>query len=525
VTVLTRRVLSMATGTLASRATGLLRVLVLAWVLGFSPLADAYNLANTVPNMLYDLVLGGVASATFIPVFVEYLAREGERKAWRSISAIVTLAIGVLAVATVVTWFAAPAIVHGFTVWHPHLDTTLPAQRAAAVGLLRWFAPQIFCYGLLSIAGALLNARHRFGAVAWAPIANNIVCIAVLILFHVSAAHPDAAGLHGGQLTLLGLGTTLGVVVQCLVLGPSLARARLGRLRLKWDVHDPAVRQVLRLGAWTTANVVANQVSLAVVLALAFGLGGSGSVSAYTYGWSFMQMPYAVVVVSVLNALTPALAADAALGRLRQLESDARRGLTHALFVILPATVGLVVLAQPLVQLLFHHRAGTHAAAGVALATLAAGLPGFTIYAVVIRVLQTMQHGRDTFVLYGVQNGLTVLFAWAWGRHTLGGIVGAVSLAYTLAAVLALVMLATRSVRLTPVFQDRDLWRVTGATLLGGVVMTVVVNVVEWSGTVGLLVRTVTAGVVGASVIYASTRTVWAAFLPARQNREKVEEF
>jgi putative peptidoglycan lipid II flippase len=79
----TSRVVSMASGTLASRLTGLFRVLVLAWVLGFTPIADSFNLANTVPNMLFDLVLGGVAGATFIPVFVERLALDGERRAWK----------------------------------------------------------------------------------------------------------------------------------------------------------------------------------------------------------------------------------------------------------------------------------------------------------------------------------------------------------------------------------------------------------------------------------------------------------
>src|SRR5271170_8036156 len=109
------RVVSMASGTMVSRLTGLFRVLVLAWVLGFTPLADSFNLANTVPNMLFDLVLGGLASATFIPVFVERLALDGERRAWRSISSVVTAALGLLVLACAVAWFAAPGIIDAFT--------------------------------------------------------------------------------------------------------------------------------------------------------------------------------------------------------------------------------------------------------------------------------------------------------------------------------------------------------------------------------------------------------------------------
>src|SRR6202167_5845016 len=122
------RVFSMASGTLVSRSTGLLRVLVLAWVLGFTPIADAFNLANTVPNMLFDLVLGGVLSATFIPVFVERLAIDGERRAWKSISSVVTGALIVLAAASALAWLLAPYIIDGFT----FLERTSTAHQSAA---------------------------------------------------------------------------------------------------------------------------------------------------------------------------------------------------------------------------------------------------------------------------------------------------------------------------------------------------------------------------------------------------------
>src|ERR1700691_1571940 len=128
------RVFSMASGTLVSRLTGLLRVLVLAWVLGFTPIADSFNLANTVPNMLFDLVLGGIAGATFIPVFVERLALDGERRAWKSISSVVTGALVVLAVASAIAWFCAPWIIDGFTAFRETKSTAslvvLAQQRA-----------------------------------------------------------------------------------------------------------------------------------------------------------------------------------------------------------------------------------------------------------------------------------------------------------------------------------------------------------------------------------------------------------
>ena len=150
------RVVSMASGTMVSRLTGLFRVLVLAWVIGFTHIADSFNLANTVPNMLFDLVLGGVAGATFIPVFVERLALDGERRAWKSISNVVTGAIIVLAGAALIAWFCAPWIIDGFTAFRDSKTTAslmvLAQQRAVATDLLRWFVPQIFIYGVIGDA-------------------------------------------------------------------------------------------------------------------------------------------------------------------------------------------------------------------------------------------------------------------------------------------------------------------------------------------------------------------------------------
>ncbi len=167
------RVLSMAGGTAASRLSGLLRVLVLAWVLGFTPLADAFNLANTIPNMLFDLVIGGVLSATFIPVVVERLALDGERRAWRSISTVVTAAVIVLVLASALAWVFAPLIIDGFTFLQHSSNSTqvraLHAQRRVATEFLRWFVPQIFFYGVIGIATALLNVRRKFAIGSWAP--------------------------------------------------------------------------------------------------------------------------------------------------------------------------------------------------------------------------------------------------------------------------------------------------------------------------------------------------------------------
>jgi putative peptidoglycan lipid II flippase len=473
------RVASMAAGTLVSRLTGLFRVLVLAWVLGFTPLADAFNLANTVPNMLFDVVLGGIATATFIPVFVERLALDGERRAWRSISSIVTGAVLLLLAATVVSWLCAPWIIDGFTFLQRSSSTTatvaarqaavVVAQRAVATQLLRWFVPQIFFYGVIGIATALLNVRHRFAVTTWVPIANNVVAIAVLVWFHLVDPTPVLAALSGSRdLLWLGLGTTAGVAVQFLCLVPSMAKSDLWRLTFKFDLKDPAVRTIGRLGSWTLGVVLANQVSLYVVLAYAFGIGGNGPVSAYTYGWSFMQMPYAVVVVSVLSSLTPQLAGFATGQDFAALTERLRFGLRQSLVIIVPCTAALIVLSQPLVAILLNHlNARHHLPVGTVLAVLAAGLPGFTVFQLCVRGLQAMQRAREVFALYVVENALTIALCVALGRHSLAGLTASVSLGYSATAIAALAVLAHHRVNITTgvwsVHVRRSLWASLGA--------------------------------------------------------------
>jgi putative peptidoglycan lipid II flippase len=334
------------------------------------------------------------------------------------------------------------------------------------------------------------------------PVANNVVCIAVLVWFHaVDPVTSPATSLTTTHLTLLGLGTTLGVVVQALLLAPSLARADLWRLSLRFNRRDPALRQIATLAGWSLSVVVANQISLFFVLAFAFGLGGDGPVSAYTYGWSFMQMPYAVVVVSVLNVLTPELAALASREEWEGFTERLARGLRQSLVIIVPLSFYLVVLAQPLVALLLHHGDGRiHLAAGGVLAVLAVGLPGFTIFAVCIRALQSMQRARDTFGLYLFQNAATVAGIFLFGRHRIEGLVGAIALAYTLAAAVALVVVRYRRASIAHVLVERAIMTSVVVSFATALLTAVVYNLYGWSEGLGLAARSIGASIVGATV-------------------------
>jgi len=508
----------MAVGTGLSRLTGVGRLFALAYVLGFHRLADAYNLANTTPNMLFDIILGGVLSATFIPVFVDRLTNRPEREAWRSISAVLSLSIVVLAVATVACWVAAPWIIDALTALdrsHGVTLATLGRERGVATSLLRWFVPQVFFYGTISLATALLNTRRRFAAPMWVPIANNVICIGVLLWFrHVVGSSPSLGGvqLHTSQVVLLGLGTTAGVGVQALLLFPSLGRAGLGHIHWRWEPRNEAVRTMARLGGWTFGFVVANQVALFVVLALA-GSVGPGSVSAYTYAYTFMQMPYAVVAVSVMSAVAPDLARAWSIHDRRAFKQRLQSGLRAELAIIVPAAVGMVVLARPAVALLLGHgttRLTSTAGTGPALALLALGLPGFCTFLFVVRVLQSMQRTRLAFWLYVIENGLNVVLALAL-VHALGvrGLAVSLSVAYSVAAVLGLLVLRSWLGRLAAPGAWQPLRGVLIATAVMGVAVLVVSNLSGSATGYGLLVRVVLSVVTGV-VVFVGTAGVLA---------------
>jgi putative peptidoglycan lipid II flippase len=491
-----------ALGTGVSRVTGLLRIVALAWALGQTHLADAYNLANITPNILYDIVLGGVLSATFIPVFMDHLSNREEAEAYESISAVLTLSAVVLLVSTVVALVLAPELITALTGLdtsaHTHEVHQILLERAAATTLLRWFVIQIAAYGFFALATALLSTRRRFVAVAWGPIVNNLVCIAVLVWFGLWTGR--AAGLlsvehHRGELVLLGLGTSLGVVFQFAALVPSLRAARLGRIRVRWNLHDAALRTVVRLSGWTFGFVVANQVAVFVVTLLAGTASGPDPVSSYTYAYAFLQMPYGIVAVTVMSVVTPDLAERWSTGRREAFLARLAGGLRAVLALIIPAAVGMLLLATPAVALLLGHGHSTPAGTsdtGGALAMFALGLPGFCTYLYVVRVLQSMQRTKVAFYLYLVENGINIVLAVAL-VHPLGvrGLALALSVAYTAGAVLGLALLRRWFGHLGTQGTWNPLRRVGLASVAMGVTVLVVSNLSGSTSQLVLLARVV----------------------------------
>ena len=255
----------MAAGTLLSRLTGFLRAGLLAAAIGVSLQAEVFNVANTIPNSLYILVAGGVFNTVLVPQLVRAIKNDadgGDAYANR----IITLGALVLAGVTAVLVLTAPLILRVVVDGSFFTDPALAPQRESLIDFARWCLPQIFFYGMFVLLGQILNARGRFGPMMWAPIANNLIAIAVIVTYLLAYAdEPPAGGYTATQEVMLGLGSTLGIIVQALILLPYL-RATGFSIRPRFDFAGTGLGHTLRLGMWTVGFVIVNQLAFYVMV-------------------------------------------------------------------------------------------------------------------------------------------------------------------------------------------------------------------------------------------------------------------
>jgi putative peptidoglycan lipid II flippase len=450
---LLRSSVAVGIGTGASRVTGLLRTIAIAVALGGAAVGDSYNLANNTPNVVYDLVLGGILAATLIPVVVDRF----EHDQHRSIDALATVVTLGLAALAIVGTALAPVIIRLYTIGKDPADAD--QLIAVAVPLLLMFMPQVFFYGLSTLWTALLNAKRSFAVPAFAPVLNNLIVIAMLVeVWRVT---------HDGDLTierlrhdtpllvLLGLGTTAGIAVMALVLWPAMRRADI-RLHWRLDWRDPAVSKVARLSVWTLGYVAANQVVFFVMTTLITSV-GVGRITAFSLAWQFFQLPYGLFTVSIMTTFTPELATHVTRGDLAGFRRRFSSGLRLGSLVMIPAAIAYLVLAAPAVTALLEHGAFQDAAGDLtasALRWLAVGLPGFAMFLFTMRGFFAFQDTRTPFFLNLIENALQVVLSFALVRpFGLQGVVAAFSISYTLGAGVAVVVLQRRCGS----FLDRDL--------------------------------------------------------------------
>ena len=410
----------MTVGTILSRATGLVRVSVLAWALGVSvsSLADTYNTANTAPNILYELVLGGILTSVFVPVFVQWRAEHGREDAWDVASRVLTMAAIALAAVAVLGIVLAP--------WLARLyfgDPT-PAQLDLGAYLIRWFMPQVVFYGIGAIAGGLLNAEGRFAAPMYAPVLNNVVVVLTVVAYAwLRGGSPaSVAEITGAQRALLGAGTTLGVVAMTVALWPSL-RAVGFRWRPRFGWRHPAVVRLLHLSAWVFLYVAANQIAYASIVRLNNSI-EQGALTAYQWAFLLFSLPHAIFAVSIITALLPAMARRWTDGDRAGLVELCSRGIRDTSVVIVPAAFGFAALAVPIARLVLEHGLTSAADAelvGRVLQAFAIGLPFFSVFQLLTRTFYATQDSRTPALAnvaaaaVNVGAALVFTFVFDWG--------------------------------------------------------------------------------------------------------------
>ncbi|GAA2637735.1 MULTISPECIES: murein biosynthesis integral membrane protein MurJ [Streptomyces] len=441
----------MAAGSVVSRATGFLRSAVVAAALGAAFLGDSYTVANTVPNIIYMLLIGGALNAVFVPELVR-AAKEHADGGSAYTDRLLTACIAALLALTAAAVLAAPLIVSVYTDYDG-------AQASTTVALARYCLPQILFYGLFTLLGQVLNARGRFGAMMWTPVLNNVVIIGVFGLF-LFVSHDGASGLSAAETRLLGLGTTVGIVVQALALVPSLRAARF-RWRPRFDWRGSGLGRPLRNAGWLVMLVLTNQIAYWVVTRLSTttgqhavdaGLAGGAGYIAYTNAYQLWIVPQGIITVSLVTALMPRMSAAATEGDLAAVRRDISYALRSSAALVVPAAALFAALAPWVMGSVFEYGRTDAADIEVMAGMLIAFAPGLIAYSaqyVLSRGFYALSDTRTPFflnlVIAGLNAGLSAAAYFLLSpRWAVTGMAAASSVAFLAGAAVTAHTLARR---------------------------------------------------------------------------------
>ncbi|MFB6581470.1 murein biosynthesis integral membrane protein MurJ [Streptomyces sp. NPDC056402] len=444
----------MAAGSIVSRATGFIRSAVVVAALGTGLLGDGYAVANTVPNIIYILLIGGALNAVFVPELVR-AAKEHADGGTAYTDRLLTACTVALVALTTVAVLAAPLFVSVYTDYDG-------AQASTTVALARYCLPQILFYGLFTLLGQALNARGRFGAMMWTPVLNNLVIIGVFGLFLVvsQGGQGGADGLTAAETRLLGLGTTLGIVIQALALVPSLRSARF-RWRPRFDWRGSGLGRPLRNAGWLVMLVLTNQIAYWVVTRLSTttgrhaveaGLAGGAGYTAYSNAYQLWIVPQGIITVSLVTALMPRMSAAATEGDLGAVRRDISYALRSSAALVVPAAALFAALAPWVMGSVFEYgrtgAADIEVMAGILIA-FAPGLIAYSAQYVLSRGFYALSDTRTPFFLNLVIAALTAgLSAAAYfllsPRWAVTGMAAASSVAFLAGAAVTAHTLARR---------------------------------------------------------------------------------
>jgi putative peptidoglycan lipid II flippase len=393
---------------MCSRVLGLAREQIFAALFGGGKLLDAFTIAFRIPNLLRDLFAEGALSTAFITIFSRTISREGDAAAYRLANRVMTLAMLTLSAITILGIIFAPWVI---SVLAPGFD---PAKQALTVTLARIMYPFILMVSLAALVMGMLNARNVFGVPAMASSFFNLGSIvAGVALGWLFDPHFGARALLG-----LSLGTLVGGLLQLVVQLPALRREGfVFRLDLKW--RDPGVSEVLRVMGPSVIAASSTQINVIVNSMFASQL-GDGPTSWLSIAFRVMQLPLGIFGVALGTVSLPLLARLATAGNRDAFGTELARGIRLAFLLTIPATVGLMVLAEPIISVLYRHGRFTleqaHGAAG-ALQYYALGLVGYASLKVLVSAFYAIDRRKTPMFVSFAAMGLNLLFNWLFTWH------------------------------------------------------------------------------------------------------------
>jgi len=431
----------MAVGTIVSRVTGLIRGLLLVAVLGTTLLGDTYNVANTMPNILYNLIIGGALTAVFVPQMVRAIRLPDGGSAF--ISRLITATCVVLGTLVVISVIAAPFLVRIFASSYEGR----PEFRLTVL-FMRYCLPQIFFMGLFALLGQVANAKGKFGAMMWAPVLNNLIVISVFSYFlHISHGW-TVSTITDSQATWMGIGTTAGFVAQVLFLIPVIKQTRI-RIQPRFDWKDPEIKTSFKLASWTLMFAAISQLSYLITVNLSTGAavrairdGVTTGVGYTPYGNAFLilMLPHSIITISIVTALLPMLSAHAIDKKYTEIHDELVKAIRLVGIITVPSGIAFLLFGPLITRSLFFGISDPDARyLGLVLAGFSFGLMPLSVNLIVLRGLNAFENVKSQVLSNAVMNLVSIIGSFGCvlalpAKWVTVGLAGALSVSYYIGA-------------------------------------------------------------------------------------------
>jgi len=481
----------MAVGTILSRITGFVRAVLGVAVLGTALLADTYNVANTMPNILYNLLVGGALTAVFVPQLVRSFSDHDGGEGFAS--RLVTTISGILLLLVIVGVIFAPSLVH---LYAPEFSSPgFEAENQIAVAFTRYCLPQIFFLGLFTMLGQIANARGSFAPLMWAPIANNLVVIAVFSGVLILEHSLSISSITDAQIQLLGWGTTLGIIVQALILIPVVLRSGI-KLKLRFGVEG--LGKSFTLAGWTLIYVLISQLGYLVTVNVATtaavqssreGLATGVGFTPFTSAYYIMLLPYSIVTISIVTALLPHLSKLAIDKKVDDVKAQLIRAIRMCGVVTVPSAVALFLFGPLMTEVLYFGISLEDARyIGYVLSALSFGLVAFSINLILIRGFNAFEDTKTQVTSIFVINVISVVFSYIFlallpSKYVTIGLGAAFSISYIFGLFITISLLKKHTGKLHLASVGRQHFSLLSASLVAMVPFFILSFLLDWSNT------------------------------------------